>query len=195
MPRLTSIYTRKGDQGYTQLGGGQVVSKDEIRISVLGDLDELNALLGVLRTMSLPCTISSHLVRIQNELFDLGAEVCFTPADLDSTRIPQLDQRNVQWLEETINDMTPNLGALDNFILPGGNAGAAFLHLARTVCRRAERNLVRLYHIEGGRDLPLRYVNRLSDALFMWARLANHSSKTPEEIWKPGRFPPQSTTK
>ncbi len=186
MPRLTTIYTRKGDQGHTQLGGGQVVTKDDIRIATLGDLDELNALLGVLRTMTLPPPLDSHIARIQNELFDLGAEICFQPADLDQIRIPQLQQKHVQWLENTINDVAPDVGTLDNFILPGGIQTAAHLHWARTVCRRAERNLVRLYHLEGGRELPLRYINRLSDALFMWARWANWTAHTSDVLWRPG---------
>lgn len=190
MPRLTTIYTRKGDQGYTQLGGGQVVTKDDLRITALGDLDELNALLSVLRTMSLPPPVAGHLARIQNELFDLGAELCFDPADLDTIRIPLLQQTHVQWLEDAINEVSPQVGTLDNFILPGGSPGAAYLHLARTVCRRAERNLVRLFLATGGRELPIRYVNRLSDALFMWARLANHVIQTPDTLWRPGGTPP-----
>ncbi len=189
MPRLTTIYTRKGDQGYTQLGGGQVVTKDDIRITALGDLDELNALLGVLRTMSLPLTVSAHLERIQNELFDLGAELCFEPDDVDAARIPQLQQKHVQWLEDAIDEVSPQVGSLDNFILPGGHPGAAYLHLARTVCRRVERNMVRLFLAAGGRELPLRYVNRLSDALFMWARLTNLVTRTSDVLWRPGGTP------
>lgn len=186
MPRLTRIYTRKGDGGKTQLGGGQVVPKDDARIAAMGDLDELNALLGVIRSLPLPSAVATHLRRVQNELFDLGAEICFAPEDLEGLSIPLLDQRHVTWLEEAIEDVTPRIGALDNFVLPGGAASAAHLHTARAVCRRAERSLVRLFHLTGGRDMPLRYVNRLSDALFVWARLANHAAGVPETLWRPG---------
>lgn len=185
MPRLTRIYTRRGDHGKTQLGGGQVVSKDDARISAMGDLDELNALLGVVRSLSMPISIDTHLARIQNELFDLGAEICFEPDDLTSATFPMLDQRHVDWLEEAMEEVMPQVGALDNFVLPGGHQTASFLHLARAVCRRAERHLVRLHHLSGGRDLPLRYLNRLSDALFMWARLANRTVAD-EILWRPG---------
>ena len=186
MPRLTSIYTRAGDEGRTQLGGGQVVSKHSLRIEALGDLDELNAILGTALSMEAPASLADPLRRVQNDLFDLGAETCFEPADADAARIPQLEQRHVDWLESAIDQATPRLGTLNNFILPGGSPCAASLHLARTVCRRAERNLVRVHQQDGGRAVCLRYLNRLSDALFQWARIANLEAGTAETLWRPG---------
>ncbi len=186
MPRLNRIFTRRGDGGQTQLGGGQTVSKTDVRVSVMGDLDELNAWLGVISCQELPSGIRAIISRIQNELFDLGAELCFQDVEREAPHLQLLDNQHIQDLENSIEETTATVGSLENFILPGGVEAAASLHLARTVCRRAERNLVQLHATTGGRDLPLRYVNRLSDALFVWARLANFTSKTPENLWKPG---------
>ena len=186
MPRLNRIFTRRGDGGQTQLGGGQTVSKTDVRVSVMGDLDELNAWLGVISRQELPPGIRAIISRIQNELFDLGAELCFQDVEREAPQLQLLDNQHIQDLENSIEETTATVGSLENFILPGGVEAAASLHLARTVCRRAERNLVQLHVTTGGRDLPLRYVNRLSDALFVWARLANFTSKTPENLWKPG---------
>ncbi len=186
MPRLTRIFTRQGDGGQTRLGGGQKVSKADARIAVMGDLDELNAWLGVICSQSLAAEIANPLARIQNELFDLGAEVCFEDAEKEAPQLRLLNAQNVQALESAIDTVSAQVGNLENFILPGGTAAAAWLHLARTVCRRAERHMVRLHRIAGGRHLPLIYVNRLSDALFMWARLANLLHDTPETLWTPG---------
>ena len=186
MPRLTQIFTRQGDSGQTRLGGGQTVSKADARIAVMGDLDELNAWLGVICSQTLAAEIANPLARIQNELFDLGAEMCFEDVEQEAPQLRLLDEQNVQELENAIETVSAQVGNLENFILPGGTTAAAWLHLARTVCRRTERHMVRLHLIAGGRDLPLIYVNRLSDALFMWARLANLLHETTETLWKPG---------
>lgn len=186
MPRLNRIFTRRGDGGQTQLGGGQTVSKTDARIKVMGDLDELNAWLGVICSQNLPHEIRAILGRVQNELFDLGAELCFQDVEREAPHLQLLNKQHIQNLEDSIKETTATVGSLDNFVLPGGVEAAASLHLARTVCRRAERNLVQLRTSTGGRDLPLVYVNRLSDALFVWARLANFSSNTPETLWNPG---------
>ncbi len=186
MPRLTRIFTRQGDGGQTRLGGGQTVSKADARIAVMGDLDELNAWLGVICSQDLPAEIAHSLTRIQNELFDLGAELCFEDVKKEAPQLQVLDAKHVQALEHTIETIAAQVGTLENFILPGGHTAAAGLHLARTVCRRTERHLVRLQRMAGGRDILLVYVNRLSDALFMWARLANCLHNTPETLWKPG---------
>lgn len=186
MPKLNKIFTRRGDRGQTQLGGGQSVSKNDARIAVLGDIDELNAWVGVVRCQEVPIEISRHLSRIQNELFDLGAEICFEDVEYEAPQLRFLSQKNVIALEAAIEQATLQTGGLENFILPGGGEAAAWLHLARTVCRRAERHLVQLHQAAGGRDLPIQYINRLSDAFFVWARLANMLSGDSEILWKPG---------
>lgn len=186
MPRLNKIFTRKGDSGQTQLGGGQTVSKSDARIAVLGDIDELNAWIGTVSRLPLPIEVRNHLNRIQNELFDLGAEICYKDVENEAPFLQILSKQNIHELEEAIDQATAQTGPLENFILPGGGETAAWLHLARTVCRRAERNLVILHQVAGGRELPISYVNRLSDALFVWARLANLVSENPETLWIPG---------
>ncbi len=188
IPRLTKIFTRRGDGGQTRLGGGQKVSKADARIAVMGDLDELNAWLGVVcSSPALAAEIAAPLARVQHELFDLGAEMCFEDAATEAPQLRLLAEDDVQALENTIETIAARVGELENFILPGGTPVAAWLHLARTVCRRTERHMVRLHRTAGGRAIPLIYVNRLSDALFMWARLANLVAGTPETLWQPDR--------
>ena len=154
MPKLTRIFTRQGDGGETQLGGGQRISKADVRIAVMGDLDELNAWLGVIAGHDPTPEITNSLTRVQNELFDLGAEMCFENVKQEAPQLQLLDKRNVQDLEYAIAQVTARVGSLENFILPGGALAATWLHLARTVCRRAERHMVQLHLVAGGRDIP-----------------------------------------
>jgi cob(I)alamin adenosyltransferase len=185
MPRLTKIYTRGGDDGTTALGGGQRVPKDSLRVQVYGTVDELNSQIGVALAGGLCARLQGTLCEIQNELFHLGSDLCFREEDKERYTIPQIEQRHVDRLEELIDELTPVVGVLENFILPGGSLGAAQLHVARTVCRRAEREAASLLSEEAINPLALRYLNRLSDALFVMARFENYQQGVPEPLWDP----------
>jgi cob(I)alamin adenosyltransferase len=177
-----SIYTKTGDSGQTALLSGRRVAKDDRRVSAYGELDELSAMLGVARTLGLESAIASGVARIQEELFTLGAVL----AAAEKASNPALPQPRPEWvlaMEREIDAADAELPALHNFILPGGSPGAAWLHLARTVCRRAERSLVTLASAEQVDARILVYLNRLSDWLFTMARLANHRAGTPEPVW------------
>ena len=186
MPRLTKIYTRTGDAGTTALGGGQRVSKDALRVQVYGTVDELNSQLGVALATGLDDRLAQALLRVQNSLFDLGSDLCFLEEDKARYPLPQIDESHVAWLETQIDGLNAVVGPLQNFILPGGAVGAAHLHVARTICRRAEREAATLAREEGIGAHVLAYLNRLSDALFVMARYENHARGVPEPLWKPG---------
>lgn len=186
MPRLTKIYTKGGDKGTTALGGGQRVPKDDLRVAVYGTVDELNSQIGVARAMGLCERLDTELAHVQNELFDLGSDLCFLEEDKGKWSIPQIEARHVEKLETLIDEMTTVVGPLENFILPGGALGSAQLHVARTVCRRAEREASTLAREQGVGEHVLSYLNRLSDALFVMARFENHERGVPEPLWKPG---------
>jgi cob(I)alamin adenosyltransferase len=186
MPRLTKIYTKGGDKGTTALGGGQRVPKDDLRVSVYGTVDELNSQIGVALALGLCERLAVELAQIQNELFDLGSDLCFLEEDKGKWPIPQIKMKQVEKLEALIDEMTAVVGPLENFILPGGSVGAAQLHVARTVCRRAEREASTLAREQGVGPHVLSYLNRLSDALFVMARFENHQRSLPEPLWKPG---------
>ena len=183
MPRLTKIYTRKGDDGTTALGGRQRVAKDSLRVTAYGTVDELNSLLGVALATGLTLRLAEILPIIQNELFHVGSDLCFTEADKSQYQIPQIEARHVKQMEKWIDEMTAVVGPLENFILPGGSLGSAQLHVARTVCRRAERDVVTLARSEAIGPFVLPYLNRLSDALFVMARYQNHRQAIPEPLW------------
>jgi cob(I)alamin adenosyltransferase len=183
MPRLTKLYTRKGDEGETSLGGGQRVPKDSARVTAYGTVDELNASLGMALTQNLDLRLEVELKRIQNELFHLGSDLCFLEADKAQHRLPQIEARHIERLEATIDDLNRIVGPLQNFILPGGSAGAAALHVARTVCRRAERAVVTLARAEAIGAYVLLYLNRLSDLLFVMARFENRQRGVAEPLW------------
>lgn len=183
MPRLTKIYTKTGDDGSTGLGGGQRVAKDSLRIETYGTVDELNSAIGVAMASGLADDLRAPLAAIQNELFHLGCDLCFLEEDKKSMAVPHIEARHVEALERWIDRMTETLGPLENFILPGGSEGAARLHVARCVARRAERLAVAL-----GRQEPIgahvvTYLNRLSDALFVAARYANRGAGAPDVLW------------
>jgi cob(I)alamin adenosyltransferase len=187
MPRLDRIYTKTGDEGLTGLGGGQRVPKDSRRVVTYGTVDELNSQIGVALAAGLSPRLAEALPIIQNELFDLGSDLCWPSDDPRRSRIPTVEPRHVETLEALIDEFNAIVGDLTNFLLPGGSPGAAQLHVARTVCRRAEREAVRLGRDEAIGEYVLPYLNRLSDALFVMARYENHERAVPEPLWQPGR--------
>lgn len=176
--RLSKIYTRTGDDGSTGLGDGSRVAKDNVRVEAYGTVDELNACLGMLRAQMEPDHAEQTLLGdIQHDLFDLGGELCIPGYTL-------LRDGQVELLEAAIDRLNEKLPPLKDFILPGGNRSAAAAHLARTVCRRAERRSYSLTHDEDNvRGLPLRYLNRLSDYLFVLARTLAREHGDGEVLW------------
>ena len=191
---LHRIYTRSGDAGDTRLVNGRRVRKDDPKVEAYGTVDELIALVGRARE-SLRATKSDDvalaplgdtLLRVQHELFNLGSEIATDPGSLGPQQ-PRTVVAQVERLEAEIDAINADLRPLKSFVLPGGSALNADLHVCRTVCRRAERALVSLAASESGLDLPLRYLNRLSDALFVWSRWVCLRSGDPETLWQPNR--------
>jgi cob(I)alamin adenosyltransferase len=181
--RLTRIYTRGGDAGETSLGDGSRVSKLDCRIGAFGTVDELNAALGVVLAGELPDELRHPLTLVQNELFDVGADLSVPWGVTDRLRV---EQAMVDRLEELCDRFNAGLPELRSFILPGGSEAAARLHVARTLCRRAERDV-----LQGGQEVELNplvlvYLNRLSDLLFILARAANAAAGRDEPLWRPG---------
>jgi cob(I)alamin adenosyltransferase len=183
MPRLTKIYTKTGDDGTTGLGGGQRVAKDALRIETFGTVDELNAQLGAALSGGLEPSLAAELTRVQNELFHLGSDLCALESDKAVRPVPHIEEKHVLALESSMDRMTETLGPLTNFILPGGSLGAAHLHVARTVCRRAERLAVSLARDEAIGAWVIPYLNRLSDALFVMARWENRHRGVADITW------------
>ena len=180
MVRLDRIYTKTGDDGTTGLGDGTRVPKSHQRIGAMGDVDELNSQLGVLLAEPLPGDVRDALVTIQHDLFDLGGELCIPGHTvLDDTHLARLDG----WLAAYNATLPP----LAEFILPGGSRGAGLAHVCRAVCRRAERSIVALGRHETLNDAPRRYVNRLSDLLFVLARVLNRAAGGADVLWERGR--------
>lgn len=184
--RINRVYTRTGDQGQTGLVGGHRVGKDDLRIECYGTVDELNATVGLARlhtgTEAL-APLDAILRRVQNELFNLGSLLATRAEDLHP-RQPVIEDRHVERLEQEIDRFNAGLPELRSFVLPGGGAAAAHLHLCRTVCRRAERLTVHLSRGETVMPEAIRYLNRLSDALFVFARWAAHTGGEPEPLWE-----------
>jgi len=177
------IYTRTGDRGDTSLYGGQRVPKDALRIEAYGTIDELNSVLGTVRAVNTDEEIDSILTQVQHRLFELGADLA-TPRSVSKKRIKRFEPEDAKPLEKIIDALGEHLRPLRSFILPGGSPVAARLHFARTVCRRAERTVVRLSRNEEIGEGITVYLNRLSDMLFVLARYANHVAKVPETKWK-----------
>ncbi|HTY10619.1 MAG TPA: cob(I)yrinic acid a,c-diamide adenosyltransferase [Bacteroidota bacterium] len=177
------IYTKTGDKGETGLFGGDRVSKDSLRIEAYGAVDELNSLLGVVRSFRPGRKVDEILERIQNELFVLGADLATKKRNKRSL-IPHITGSQVLLLERTIDAIQRSLPPLKAFVLPGGTPGASYLHYARTVCRRAERSAVRLMRLESINKDILVYLNRLSDLLFVLSRRQNLDAKKQEIQWK-----------
>jgi cob(I)alamin adenosyltransferase len=191
--RITRVYTRTGDGGETALVGGRRVPKDAPRIEAYGTVDELNAVLGLARVFNAerlaegegPQWLDETLRRLQNQLFDLGSELA-TPEDAVYEGMYRVGQVDVTELEKLIDRCQKELAPLKSFVLPGGGRVGAFLHQARTVCRRAEREILRLSHAEPLPEWPLRYVNRLSDLLFVLSRWVARRLGEPEYLWERG---------
>src|SRR5262245_25448679 len=181
--RLTRIYTRTGDAGETSLGDGSRVTKLDSRIQAFGAVDELNSLIGVALAASLPEAERTTLERIQNELFDVGADLS-VPFEVDGRL--RIEQAAIERLEADCDSFNASLEPLRSFVLPGGTEAAARLQVARAVCRRAEREAVAASERVEVNPLALVYLNRLSDLLFILARAANAAAGTPEPLWRPG---------
>lgn len=182
MVLLTRIYTRSGDRGKTALGDGSRVSKAAKRVEAIGQVDEINAVIGLAR-LHTPSAITEDLSHIQNDLFDIGADLCMP--DLTATDCLRITAAQVEWLEKKIDTMNTELKPLHSFVLPGGTEAAAFLHLARVVTRRAERVIVEVSNKEPLRPEIIQYVNRLSDYLFVLSRYLNNKGDK-DLLWKPG---------
>ncbi len=190
--RITRVYTRTGDQGETGLVGGKRVAKDTARIEAYGTVDELNAVLGIARTFNgqtkpkfVREQVDAILRHLQNELFDLGGELA-TPPEAHHEHMFRVGEGEVAALEKLLDKLQGDLEPLRSFILPGGGPVSAFLHQARTVCRRAERLVLRLSREENIGPWPLRYLNRLSDLLFVLARWVAKQTGEPEFLWERG---------
>ncbi len=178
--RLSRIYTRTGDDGTTGLGDGSRVAKDAARVNAFGTVDEANSALGVLLAVPLPADIQALLTRVQHQLFDLGGELCI-PGHA------AIQAGDISALEQQLDHYNASLPALKEFILPGGGEAAARCHLARTIVRRAERETVTLARLEPVRSEPLQYLNRLSDLLFVLARVLARAEGHGEVLWQHSR--------
>lgn len=178
------IYTRRGDRGQTDLFGGARVSKDDLRVAAYGDVDELNAVVGVAAAATDETDLSERLQAIQSSLFDLGSQLATPdPEQHAKNNVPGVDEAQVKELEGEIDRLELEIEPLKTFVLPGGTPAAAALHHARTVCRRAERKVVTLERAESVDPAVVQYLNRLSDLLFTMARVANARANVPDVPW------------
>ena len=191
--RINRVYTRGGDAGETSLVGGPRVAKDAVRIQAYGTVDELNAVLGLVRTANREtpgasdedrARLDTLLTRLQNELFNLGSDLATRTEDRHPKQ-PVVEERHVTFLETTIDELNEGLPELRSFVLPGGGWVSSFLHQARTVCRRAERLVTTLAREEAVGPQALAYLNRLSDLLFVLGRWAARARREPEPLWEP----------
>lgn len=180
--RLSKIYTRTGDDGTTGLGDGSRVPKDHARVEAFGTVDELNSVIGLLLCEAIGNDLHAALTRIQHTLFDLGGELCIPGRSV-------LIDAQVTEHENLLDRLNADLAPLKEFILPGGTRAAALCHLARTVCRRAERRMYTLSRSEPISPVSLKYLNRLSDLLFVMARAVNQTSGTADVLWQPAQKP------
>lgn len=176
--RLSKIYTRTGDKGDTGLGDGSRVDKDNLRVEAYGTVDELNSIIGMILAHAIPEDVSTCLNKIQHHLFDLGGELCIPGHTA-------LNEEYITYLENTLDGFNTNLPNLKEFILPAGGPATSTCHLARTVCRRAERRLVSLSKEEQLTPFSIRYLNRLSDLLFVLARVLVRVENGSEVLWQP----------
>lgn len=177
------IYTKTGDEGQTSLIGGTKVSKGHLKIESYGTVDELNSYIGVIRDSFKNEEVDNLLERTQNNLFNIGAQLA-TVAGTENNFVPKITEAEIELLEKAIDKMDESLKPLRNFILPGGHIANAYAHVARCVCRRAERCVVRLMEEESVDPLIIKYMNRLSDYLFGLARFISHSTNSPEVEWR-----------
>lgn len=176
------IYTKTGDKGKTSLFGGKRVAKNDLRINAYGTVDELNSMLGIVLTEKVDSKTRDILSNLQQSLFIVGGELA-TPKDVKSSASQIISNEEIELLEKWIDELDSKLSPLKNFILPGGSKSASQLHFARTVCRRAERNIIEIEESENINENIVIYINRLSDLLFIIARFENHISSTPEIEW------------
>jgi cob(I)alamin adenosyltransferase len=183
--KLDKIYTRTGDEGKTSLGDGSRLPKFHIRVTAYGSIDEANSVIGIANLHVDNSDVQILLLHIQNDLFDVGADLCRPEKEGKETQSLRITEEQVTWLENKIDFFNAALAPLDSFVLPGGSEASAYLHLARTVTRRAERDVVRLASESAVNPAALRYVNRLSDLLFVLARYLNNNGA--EDVrWQPG---------
>ena len=178
--RLTKIYTRTGDDGTTGLGDGKRVAKESTRIAAIGNVDELNSCIGRILAHDVPNAMRTCLENVQHDLFELGAELCLPG-------VTKIEDTHLARLERELDAFNKDLPGLKEFILPGGSMPSADAHIARTVCRRAERSVVALGKVEPAGDGGRRYLNRLSDLLFVVARVLNRAAGKPDVLWQQGR--------
>ncbi len=183
MPKLTKIYTRTGDDGTTCLGSGQGVAKSAPRVEAFGTVDELNAQIGLVLSAKPTDRLVPLLERMQNELLHAGSDLCRLEDEKNTAAGPNIETRHITRLEKLMDELSADLKPLENFVLPGGSAAAAQLHLARTICRRAERMVWRLAESERVGENVGVYLNRLSDALFVMARYENKMAHVTEPLW------------
>ncbi len=181
--RLSKIVTRTGDDGTTGLGDGSRVPKDSPRVRAMGDLDELNSAIGLVLAEDVPASVRAPLEAVQNDLFDLGGEICIPGREA-------LGEAHLARIEADVARLNEPLPPLREFVLPGGSRAAAAAHLARTIGRRAERSVVELHHVEPVSAPSLMYLNRLSDLLFVVARSLNRGAGVAEPSWRPGASAP-----
>ena len=179
--RLSNIYTRTGDDGTTGLGDGGRVRKDDLRVETYGTVDELNCALGLMLAQDIPANIDRIGSAIQQKLFDLGGELCIPGA-------ATMSEHDVTAIESELDELNADLPPLKDFVLPGGSSSAAACHMARAICRRAERRLVSLAQETDVNEYSIRYLNRLSDLLFVIARALNTHERVPEVLWTGGKL-------
>ena len=182
--RITKVYTKKGDKGTTRLGGGQEIAKDSTRILAYGTVDELNSVIGIAISFEPSVDVRNALTKIQHELFTLGGDLCVLEDDKQKWQMQQIEAAHVDALEKLMDRLNEELKPLEDFILPGGTKVSAFLHQARCVCRRAESLVVRLSKEEELGEFVLKYMNRLSDALFVLARYENLKNGIDDVYWQ-----------
>ena len=183
--RLSKIYTRTGDKGTTGMGDGTRVAKDSLRVAAMGDVDELNSVIGMVICKCAEGSVKQTLITIQHDLFNLGGQLTMPQYDV-------ITAARVLWLEKTLDAMNENLPPLKEFILPGGGEAATFCHLARTVCRRAERGIVALAKEFEFSEQIAAYINRLSDLLFVVCRVLSREANAPEVYWQSARIQKES---
>ena len=183
--KLDRIYTRSGDDGRTSLGDGARLPKFHIRVAAYGSVDEANSIIGIALLHIDDDVVRDVLTHIQNDLFDVGADLCRPEREHRKVEPLRVSESQVTWTEEKIDSFNADLGSLDSFVLPGGSPASAHLHHARTVVRRAERDMTEIAYQEPVNPAALRYVNRLSDLLFVLARHLNDSGRA-DVLWRPG---------
>lgn len=193
---ISKVYTRSGDSGKTMLVGGKKLFKDDLRICSYGEIDELNSYIGACRESikKNDCELSNDskyriledLKRIQNELFNIG-NMLATPSESVTNTMPRIENRHVKVLEEDIDFYNKNLPNLNSFVLPGGSLQNSFLHIARSFCRKCERTVVKLYRLDNIDKLIIKYLNRLSDLLFVLSRWVNFAQSLNENLWEPNK--------